>query len=89
MVHGWTCYVKLRPSKSRSMAGILKTEGLSHDLIVTVHVVFDGGRLSSEKEQWHALCLWRRHGRLSELRSCEAHGTTPGVQTLKRRWWSI
>jgi hypothetical protein len=89
MVHGWTCYVKLRPSKSRSMAGILKTEGLSHDLIVTVHVVFDGGRLSSEKEQWHALCLWRRHGRLPELRSCEAHGTTPGVQTLKRRWWSI
>jgi hypothetical protein len=43
MVHGWTCYVKLRPSKSRSMAGILKTEGLSHDLIVTVLYSMVGG----------------------------------------------
>jgi hypothetical protein len=62
MVHGCMRYIKLRPSKSGSTVGILNTEGLSQDLIMTVRVGFDGVRLSDEKEWWCALCSWRRHG---------------------------
>jgi hypothetical protein len=55
-VHGCTRYIKLRPSESRPMVGILKTEGLSQDLIMTVRVGFNGARLSSEKEWRCTLC---------------------------------
>jgi hypothetical protein len=84
MVHGCTSYIKLRPSKSGSTVEILKTEGLSQDLIVTVRVGFDGARLSGQKQRRHALCSRRRHGRPPELRSREAHSMVARVQTLKR-----
>jgi hypothetical protein len=48
MVHKCTRYIKLRPSNSRSTAGILKTEGLSQDLIMVVHIGWDSARLSDE-----------------------------------------
>jgi hypothetical protein len=89
MVHGCMRYVKLRPSKSRSTVRILKTKGLSQNLIVTIRVGFDGARLSSEKEWWHALCSQRCHGQAirASLPRVTQHGGSGS--NPKRRWWSL
>jgi hypothetical protein len=84
LVRRWTRYIKLRPSKCGSTAGILETDGLSQDQIVTIHIGFGGAKFSSEKEWRRAHYSRWRHGQAARalLPRVTRHGG-PGSNAKK------